>query len=185
MNGLLLKTRSRLKSDEAIVVVLPDAGEKLARVVWTDDDLYGCRFAEPLTSGEISASLLKSEPMGDNDSDDAEPEESFGERLRRLRKGAGIQLTALAAEIGVSKPTLWKWETDKVRPRSGSLARLADALRIDEKALLYGTPEPANSDEATLPNSSSLEDLVSACRQKISDLAGVSSERVKISIDLN
>jgi DNA-binding XRE family transcriptional regulator len=45
-----------------------------------------------------------------------EAEESLGQRLRRLRRGHGMTTGELADSVGVSRPTIWAWETGKSNP---------------------------------------------------------------------
>lgn len=60
ITGALIETEAELETGDWIELELPHAGGRTAAVVWSDDGLYGCRFAEPLTKGAISAALLRS-----------------------------------------------------------------------------------------------------------------------------
>lgn len=48
-----------------IYVELPRVGRVSAQVAWTEGRLAGCRFLDPISSGALSAALLRSlpEPM--------------------------------------------------------------------------------------------------------------------------
>lgn len=63
-----------------------------------------------------------------------------GPRLRRLRLGKGVTLTALAATTGISKSTLSRLESGQRRPSLELLLPLAEAHQVplDE---LVGAPE--------------------------------------------
>ena len=51
---------------------------------------------------------------------------SLGAELRRFREAAGLSQRAVATELGVQRPTLSQWETDKHKPSVEHLARLDD-----------------------------------------------------------
>lgn len=61
-SGLLIELSSSLAVGDVIEVEFPQARLKLAEVVWTSGQLAGCKFVEQLTSGSISAALLRSAP---------------------------------------------------------------------------------------------------------------------------
>lgn len=62
-------------------------------------------------------------------------ENSFGERLRKLRKAASLSQTQLAELIGVSLLTLFRWEKGERHPRTEDIKKLAKALHISEAEL--------------------------------------------------
>ncbi|TDP98175.1 helix-turn-helix transcriptional regulator [Labedaea rhizosphaerae] len=49
---------------------------------------------------------------------------SLGAELRRFREAAGLSQRAVATELGVQRPTLSQWETDKHKPSAEHLSRL-------------------------------------------------------------
>ncbi len=55
---------------------------------------------------------------------------SFGERLKRGRKAAGLSLRALGEAVGLSANALSKYERGAMNPSSGVVLRLADALGV-------------------------------------------------------
>lgn len=61
--GMLVEADSTATVGETIEVELPGGATRRAEVVWADDKLFGCRFAEPLTQAMLSAALLRSEPQ--------------------------------------------------------------------------------------------------------------------------
>lgn len=113
-SGLLLETEASLKPGEALDVVLPEAGMRTARVVWAGHGLAGCKFDAPLGKSALSAAALASVPVS----------ETMGQRLRRLRRERGDSMVRLAQHLGVSKQTLWNWETDRTLPQPRFLAEL-------------------------------------------------------------
>ena len=67
--------------------------------------------------------------------------ETFGNRLKALRKSKGLNQTQLAEKIGVSLLTLFRWEKDERQPRMNEIKALAKALCVSEADLLHDTPE--------------------------------------------
>lgn len=63
-------------------------------------------------------------------------EESFGDRLARLRKAAGYSLRALALEIGTSHNMLIYYERNSGSPAAHIAGRLAHALGVSTDQLL-------------------------------------------------
>jgi transcriptional regulator with XRE-family HTH domain len=103
-------------------------------------------------------------------------EETFGARLRRLRKERRISLIGLARLVGAAKPTVWKWETDRARPRPKMLEALAVALGVSEPMLLSGR------DLASAPMS--LSDVIKECKARIAQSAGTTTDKVAITIQV-
>ena len=67
--------------------------------------------------------------------------ETFGERLKRLRKKQGLNQTQLGNLCLVSVVTVNRWEQGIRQPRMEELKRLASALHVSEDELLNGVPE--------------------------------------------
>lgn len=63
VGGLLLETDSPLAIGESIAIELPDAKHVEACIVWGSGRFFGCQFTQRISSGHVSASLLKSEPL--------------------------------------------------------------------------------------------------------------------------
>jgi transcriptional regulator with XRE-family HTH domain len=49
-------------------------------------------------------------------------------QARRLRLAAGLSLGEIARELGVSVPTVLRWETGGRRPRGGAALRYGELL---------------------------------------------------------
>ena len=56
--------------------------------------------------------------------------------VKELRKKAGIQQKELAISIGVSRPTVSEWESNKKDPSGDRLKKLADFFGVDELMIL-------------------------------------------------
>jgi len=57
--GLLIETDVELSVGDSIEVDLPRAGLKSAKIVWTDDRLFGCSFAGEISTATVSAAVLR------------------------------------------------------------------------------------------------------------------------------
>lgn len=176
-SGMLVKTTARLSLDDPLHVVLPNTGPVAAKVVWFDELLYGCSFATPLSDADIEAANEVAQGSEEGHGVDSE---TLGERIRRLRTRRGLPMRALADVIGVSKPTLWKWESDQVRPRHAKMQRLAVELGVSELELVYGAPSDG-VEETGEPGS--LADIVRQARKTIAEAAGVDESSVDVRID--
>lgn len=62
--------------------------------------------------------------------------ETFGQRLRRLRKAAGYTLDALAEAVGISKRMVAYYETQTSHPPTHLLPHLAKVLGVSTDQLL-------------------------------------------------
>ena len=56
--------------------------------------------------------------------------ETFGERLKNLRKEKGLGQVALAKQIDVGKSVISLWEQDKCEPTLGKLVALAKIFGV-------------------------------------------------------
>ena len=188
-SGFLLATSGRFDLDEPLTVVLPQVGERLASIVWFAENLYGCRFEKPLSESEIEACVRQSPPEGPVPAQAAAPLDSFGERLKRLRSQSGHTMIEFAERVGVSKPTLWKWETGKVMPRPRALETLAQVLGLTAAELRYGrvngSAPVAGGASANRQGSDgeTLAEVIARSRCEIALCAGTSIKKVVIDID--
>lgn len=110
---------------------------------------------------------------------------TFGARLRRLRKQRRITLVGFARQVGVSKPTVWNWERDAVRPRQKSIRAVAAVLGVSEIELVFGGAAPAAplEGEYDLPPLQ-LGEVIGDCKARIAEVAGVSARNVQITIEV-
>ena len=184
-DGMLVRTRAELTLEEPIEVVLPQSGAVRATVVWSADGMYGCSFAEAISQDELQAANDLAKAELEDGKRFGVDHETLGSRIKRLRKARGFTMRGLAEQVGVSKPTLWKWEGDQVRPRHETMQRLAEELAVSELELVYGAPGLgeaaliAEEDAAT----DSLADIVRASRKRIARAAGVDETCVEIHIN--
>lgn len=71
-------------------------------------------------------------------------EESFGERLVRIRKSRGLTQVELAEQMDLIQSLISDYENDKLRPHGEMVARFALALEISADELLGVKPAKAH-----------------------------------------
>ena len=103
--------------------------------------------------------------------------EPLGVKLRRLRKERGLSLTDFADKVGVSRPTVWSWETGKTKPRRQKLDAVAATLNLMDDELILDIAEVEERTKAR-----SLEREISAAKARIAKIAGTLPEAVDITI---
>lgn len=67
---------------------------------------------------------------------------NYTERLCLLRRACGLTQQELADKIGVSRVMLNKYETQGIIPRRDTLNKLASALDVTPKELIFGKNIP-------------------------------------------
>ncbi len=183
--GLLFESDIKLAACDRIEIELPHAGDITAVVIWASGRLFGCQFEGPVSPATLSAVELKSavaptpEPAPAIDPspsvDDVHAatviDEAFGDRLQRLRTSAGLSLAEVAQRMGVSTPSVSGWEKGRARPTRGRVVKLAAILGVPTSDLL----DDAAPEE--------FQELVDRSREQIAHAAGVSPDRVRITID--
>jgi transcriptional regulator with XRE-family HTH domain len=173
--GLLIESPVGLAVDERIAVELPQVGATWAKVVWNSGMLYGCQFDVPISNAALSAAQLRSavgQQVEIAPPRAAAAEASLGSRLEQLRRKRGITLAYIAAQLGVSKPTVWAWEHDKARPTESRIEALAAVLGVESKELVASA------------STSDLEALLVRSRVQIAAAVGTSPDNVKIWLEL-
>lgn len=175
-SGLLLETSTALSVDERIVIDLPEAPGTPARVIWTSGALAGCQFDAPIPAAALSAAQLQGfapeAGVGEFGSGAIAGGEALAVRLQRLRKARGLSMAQVAAQLGVSKPTVWAWEQGKARPVETRLEALAQALGVSREELMPGPQTPA------------LRELLNRTRAQIAAALGTTPDRIRIMVDL-
>lgn len=183
--GLLFESDIKLAACDRIEIELPHAGDITAVVIWASGRLFGCQFEGPVSPATLSAVELKSavdptpeptpaiDPPPSVENVHAEPviDEAFGDRLQRLRTSAGLSLGEVAKRMGVSAPSVSGWEKGRGRPTRGRIVKLAAILGVPPADLL----DDAAPEE--------FQELVDRSREQIAHAAGVSPDRVRITID--
>jgi hypothetical protein len=60
--GFRMEAGARVAPGELIQVLLPEAREVAARVIWSCGRHFGCEFQRPLSAAALSAAMLKARP---------------------------------------------------------------------------------------------------------------------------
>lgn len=102
---------------------------------------------------------------------------TMGELIRQKR--AGRSPTDIAAQIGVSENTIYRWERGERVPRGGALIRLADALGVDPHDLLGGSGIQRDRLSPTLEVGKSLGELTKEVKELRRRLDCLESARPK------
>lgn len=69
----------------------------------------------------------------------------IGERLKTLRRGAGLSQAALAAQIGTKQPAYAHYELGEIMPPYPVLVKLADYYGVSADYLLGRSDDPKSS----------------------------------------
>ena len=60
----------------------------------------------------------------------------FAERLKKLREKAGLSVDELAEKSGISRTTLFNWESATNEPKLGQLPQVAESLGVTVRTLI-------------------------------------------------
>lgn len=173
--GLLIEADADMKPGDRIEIALPHAGATSVSIIWASGSLYGCRFDTPVSTATLSAASLRSVATPDAPIEPDAPAstlESFGLRLQRLRLAQGLTQSQVATELGVSEPSISAWEQDKARPKAGRIEALAKLLGVQSADLLG------------IESRETLRSATERAKAQIAAVAGVSPDRIRITIDL-
>ena len=83
--------------------------------------------------------------------------DNFGERLKKLRKKAGLTQEELSETLGISCMTVRRWESERSIPRIDEIRRIAQALNVPESNLLNDPPPNSGEWVITLKVNNKLE----------------------------
>ena len=83
--------------------------------------------------------------------------DNFGERLKKLRKKAGLTQEELAEKAGVSNITISQWENGIYAPTMTRIKALAQALNVPESDLLNDPPPNSGEWVITLKTATKFE----------------------------
>ena len=113
---------------------------------------------------------------------------SFASRLRGLRENRRLSKTALAKRVGVSTTCVWNWEEGNTEPRPENLAALSKALNAPVPYLQDGSEwnDAPSTDPAATPaqyGGGTLAEVIADAKSRIAQLAGISPEKVIISLE--
>ena len=123
VGGFLIETSAEMAVGKTISIDLPEVTDLSARVVWANRPLYGCELDRPLAKLIVERTWLNNAPATADDTPVA-----IGQHVKKLRQTKGWTRAELAEIAGVSRPSVWGWETGRTEPRLDALRRLATAF---------------------------------------------------------
>lgn len=197
--GMLLKTRGKHVAGERILVNLGTGDDHSATIMWSSERLQGCQFDAPLSKGMLSAALLRSETNQTSALESAlkrgrrgiDPGEGCGSAIANRRKAKGLTQADLAALVGVSKTSVWKWENGTAQPRRTMMARLSELLgdheigrEVGSGAIEVPVIEPVSHLPPGRFEHTDLEATVRQSKQAIARAAGTAPDRITIHIEI-
>lgn len=109
-SGLLIEGSAAVAAGAHIEVELPGGTRHRAEVIWADDTLFGCRFANPLTQAQLSAALLRAapaEPAQDGTVKPLTPPEALAKLRQHWELEPEIGIDAAVAEKLSPGKRLW------------------------------------------------------------------------------
>ncbi|MBL0915585.1 MAG: helix-turn-helix transcriptional regulator [Sphingopyxis sp.] len=164
----------RMAVGDRLRIALPRIGEVEATVIWGGPQILGCKFTAPITLEGLLADGPATASNADVTARDIpeQGEASFGARFIKFRQSAGLTQAKLASQIGVSVPAICAWERNKSRPKAKRLEAISAILGVSVGELIGQAEGP------------SLRRLIRNSRERIAQAAGVSPDRVEISIKL-
>ncbi|CCA92105.1 helix-turn-helix domain-containing protein [Novosphingobium sp. PP1Y] len=181
--GMLLETSAPLSVGEPLSILFPEGETRNASIVWAAETIFACEFEKALSIATIRKVQLQSPPEPRAD-EEAVTSETLGARIKRLRRERGFGVDHFASQIGVSRPTLWKWEKGTVSPRQNMVQTIARVLGVPERELLYGKRPDMVQDEARQVTAFDASSSVIASKKvEIAQLIGVDPHRVRILIE--
>lgn len=92
--GMLVECSVDLPVGAALDIELPGGSIHRAEVVWADEGLLGCRFARRLSAAQLSAALLRADPIAPTT---APPRLTQDEAIDRLRQHWDFETPVQAA----------------------------------------------------------------------------------------
>lgn len=179
-NGCLIEAERRIELGETLQIEFyenPELRYK-AKIIWGGDALYGCQFFQPIPETIVEEARLWTVPRLIGEAIDGASADQLPIAIRAARSSAGLSAAELARRAGVSRPTLWSWETGKSRPTKENLANLKQALQME----MGDGAARAEDDEPVGKVQPSLNQVVERHRQSMADELGVAPGSIKISI---
>ena len=88
--------------------------------------------------------------------------ESLATRLKSLRKRRGLSLQKVGDLIGVSKNSVFKWESEQAQPSVKNLSALAKTFEVEPVFLAYGVVESKTPHDKLIKKISLLDDAEAA-----------------------
>lgn len=75
-----------------------------------------------------------------------EGDDTLGGRLSMARDAAGVSLTTLASQLGVSEETMLAWESDRAEPNASALVKMSALFGVSPAWLMTGAGDGPGED---------------------------------------
>ncbi|MDG5750572.1 PilZ domain-containing protein [Qipengyuania sp. XHP0211] len=179
--GCLLSTLEYLLPGQSVKMKIAPRDEHPieASVAWSSDTLYGCTFVTPLSADHLS-DILRVNPVSPTE---VTSSESFlaklPEALLAARQASGYTTTELARHLGVSRPTLWAWESGRATPSHDNQQSVLDFLRRSQFAgveMRESMVAPDNGSNVFF------QETIAASRRDLAHKLGLDEDQIRISI---
>ena len=179
--GFLMESSAELSAGVMMNLDLVRSGRVRARLVWANSPLFGCEFDKPIARAVVDRVRSLSRP----DRQPTEDELSIGKHIRHLRRHKGWTRAELAECAGVSRPSVWGWETERTVPRLDALRRLSAAFGCTVSELrspllfshLDNTPVEGEDDKTSPPG---VDAVLSETRLELAQRLDIAPSRIRL-----
>jgi DNA-binding transcriptional regulator YiaG len=180
--GSLIAIDRELQVGQELEIFLDTApGDAICgQLAWCGDGIYGCQFVNPLSKLVLSAARLRGQPAEPGARRAPSSVDLSPSAIAGARRACGYSATEMAQALGVSRPTLWAWETGKSRP-SGTNAKI-----VRDFMVRVGFTPPSRSgttEDSQSADRGRLESIIPRYRQDLASEIGIPEQRVRISIE--
>ena len=179
--GCLLSTLEYLLPGQSVNMQIAPRGEHPieASVAWSSDTLYGCTFVTPLSEAHLS-DILRVNAVSPTEFTSSESVlAKLPEALLAARQASGYTTTELARHLGVSRPTLWAWESGRATPSHENQQSVLDFLRRSQFPTLEtreSTVAPDNGVDVLF------QETIAASRRDLAHKLGLEEDQIRILI---
>lgn len=109
------------------------------------------------------------------------PEDSFGNRLHRIRNEKRMSVVEVSRALGVTRQVLWKWETNASHPANTYVYALAEVLQVPVAELVAGSGIVGSpSDDLPRSQRQKVDALIARSKLSIATAAGTTPDNVTI-----
>lgn len=185
-DGLLFQTDASFTTGEPISIVHPELEGISARIAWVGEGFVAGIFSRRLTASELGAIRLsvgaaEDTPRTADGVTSTQMDQTLGQRIQYYRHRKGYSKIHFASVIGVSKPTLSRWESDESLPSARTLRAIARELQISEIELVYGAADHSVLfSERVLSGDSYLTTKLSKNFDEIAEILEVDKSQLRI-----
>lgn len=179
-NGCLIEADRRMEPGENLRIKFHNHSDFhfSAAIVWAGEALCGCQFTKPLPKSVVSETCLWSIPKLIRDGRNEATADQLSHAIREARANSGLSAAELARRAGVSRPTLWSWETGRSKPTKENLASLRKALQLEANSISDKRKPKDFRGKRTTPFQITLD----RCRNEIARELGVDTQKIELNV---